>query len=106
MILTLGRRTARQHRGSSLDSLALPHLDPPFGAQVDVHARTELDQADALAGGDVIAGLDAADDAPREQAGDLREGDAHAIARFHGESVALVGVRSFVAAGGHEAARP
>src|SRR3954470_14695726 len=46
--------------------------------QGDVDPRAEADEADALAGGDRVALADEADDAPRDEAGDLHDADADA----------------------------
>ena len=43
--------------------------------QVDVDARAEADQAEAVAGAEMRALLDEADDAPRDQAGDLHDAE-------------------------------
>ena len=42
------------------------------------HARAELDEAHAFAGGDAVAGLLVEDNAARDQAGDLLENHAGA----------------------------
>ena len=63
--------------------------DLPFGPEQHVHARAELDQADALAGGDVVARFLVEHDAAGDQAGDLLEDHARAVA-LHGDHVLLV----------------
>ena len=67
---------AGQDAGAARDALARPHFDFPFGAQENIHAGAELDEADAFALGDRVAGFLVAHDAARDQAGDLREDDA------------------------------
>ena len=52
------------------------HGDLPFGAEEDIHARAEFDEADALAFRDVVAEFLIEDDAARDESGDLGERDA------------------------------
>src|ERR1035437_4670328 len=66
-----------------------PHRDFPFGAEQDVDARAELDEAHSFAGGNAVAGLLVEDDAARDQSGDLFENHAGACA-LDGDDVLLV----------------
>ena len=72
------RRHGRQDAGSALDPLA--HFDAQFGLgrQQHVHARAELDEAHALAALHRVALAQVEDNAPRQQAGNLLEGDLDA----------------------------
>src|SRR5215813_15566273 len=65
------------------------HDDFPFRTEEDVHARSEFDQSDALAGGNLIARLLIAHDAARDQSGDLFE-DYGRAAAFHCDDVLLI----------------
>ena len=58
--------------------LALGHQRPYAVRQIDVEARAEADHADALAGADGGALAHEADDAARDQPGDLHDADAAA----------------------------
>ncbi len=77
-------------------------LDLPW--EEHVHARAELHQADPLAETDALPFLDAADDAPGEDADDLAEHDRRAVG-IDPDFVELVLVRARVIRG-QEAARP
>src|SRR5204862_3029227 len=65
----------RDHGEADLHLLAHPHADDRVGGEEDVDARAELDHADALAAHDLVAFFLVEDDAPRQQPGDLLEGD-------------------------------
>src|ERR1017187_6589268 len=78
--------------------------DFPFRTEQDVDARTEFDEADALTGGDSIAGLLAENDTAGDQAGDLLE-DHRGADALHGDDVLLIGLRTLFAAGDVEASR-
>ena len=74
--------------------------DAAFGTaverQIDVDARAEADEAEALAARERGARLDVAQDAPRDQAGHLHAGDVAPVVRREPERVALVLQRSLV----------
>src|SRR5258708_16168139 len=74
------------------------HQDFPFRTELDVHSRAEFDHADALAGGNCVAHLLAEHDAARDQARDLLEDDARAIA-IDGDGGLLVLRGGFLFAG-------
>src|ERR1017187_4489706 len=76
--------------------------DFPFGTEQDVDARAEFDEADALTGGDSIAGLLAENDTAGDQAGDLLEDHRGAVA-LNGDDVLLIGLRALFTAGDVEA---
>ena len=44
--------------------------------QIDIHARAEADQAEALAGATLSPSRDEANDAPRDEPGDLDDAEA------------------------------
>src|SRR5260221_3454655 len=73
--------------------------------QVDVDARAEADEAEALAACQRGAGLDIAKDAPRDEAGDLHAGHVAPVGRAQPQSVALVLEGRPVQGGVEEAAR-
>src|SRR6266446_493782 len=58
--------------------------------QVDIDARAEADEAEALAARELGAGADIAQDAPRDQAGDLHAGHVLPLAGLQPQGVALV----------------
>src|SRR4051812_19230532 len=70
--------------------LANRRLDLGVERQVHVHARAEADEAEALAPRELAARANIAQDAPRNQPGDLHAGDVLAIARMQPDGVALV----------------
>ena len=72
--------------------------------QVDVEARAEADQAEALAGLEPGAFTDEAYDAPCDETGDLHHREAAAVGKLDDEAVALVGLAGLVEGGAHEAA--
>src|SRR6185312_12084679 len=74
------------------------------GRQVDVDTRAEADEAVARAARDAIAGLDVAEDAPRDEPRDLHDGDVDALAGAKVQRVALVGGRRLVERGVDERA--
>ena len=73
--------------------------------QEDIDARAEADEAEALADRDVAAGLGPADDAARDEAGDLHDGD-RAVRAFDDEAVALVLLARLVELGIEEFSGP
>src|SRR4051794_7377462 len=81
------RRLLRARVGD--DGLAADHAladddeRRPVGRQVDVGAAAEADEAEALAGDHLLALAQVALDAPRDEAGDLDEGDVGTLARRH-----------------------
>src|SRR5437870_1481865 len=71
----------------------------PLRAQKHIDPRTELDQADTLAGIHRVTRLLVADDAPRDQPCDLLEDHARGTAAgmaVDGNGVLLVGVAGFL----------
>src|SRR5579863_5624159 len=82
--------TAREYTRAGGDAHSLADQDVPFRAKDHVDARAKLDETDAFAGRDSVPGLLGADNAPRNQARDLFEHDACAVA-FNGQRVLLVG---------------
>ena len=69
-----------EHRFAADDSLSDRHEDLVPRRQEDVHPRSELHEADPLAALHDLAFVDAADDAPGENADDLAEDDRPAVA--------------------------
>ena len=88
----------RDHARPGRDAHPGLHRDLPFGSEQDVDARAELDQADAFAGGHVVAGLLVKDDAARDQSGDLLEYHGGSFP-LHGDDVLLVLVGADFTAG-------
>ena len=84
--------------------LALGDEDVGGDRQIDVEARAEADQADALAGGERVALLDEADDAPRHQTGDLDDAD-RPVRALDDDAVPLVALARLVELGVEELAR-
>src|SRR3954463_9978417 len=84
--------------------LANRRLDLGVERQVHVHARAEADEAEALAPRELAARANIAQDAPRNQPGDLHAGDVLAIARMQPDGVALVRERCLVECRVHERA--
>src|SRR6266508_3464787 len=76
---------------------------PRACGQVDVHARTEADHADALAGGDRRTFAHETDNPARHQSRDLHHADAPPVARDE-QRVALVALARFVEVGADEGA--
>ena len=77
--------------------------DFPLRSQQHVHARTELDQADAFARRHTVARLLVEDNAARDQAGNLFEDHGRAVA-LDGDDVLLVLGGTLLAAGHVETA--
>src|SRR5687768_5626780 len=65
----------RDHRLAGNRALAQQDLRGGALRQIDVDAAAEADQPDALAGDDPVAFADPGNDAPRDEAGNLGEGD-------------------------------
>ena len=74
------------------------------GGQIDVDPAAEADQADALAGGDPVARLDPGHDPPRDQPGDLGEGDFGAVVALDQDVLALIVLARLVEIGVEELA--
>ena len=74
----------------------------PIG-QIDVDARAEADQAEAVARAEIRAFVDEADDAPRDQAGDLHDAE-RARRALDDDAVALVVLARLVEIGVEEQA--
>src|ERR1035438_401134 len=81
--------TTRNHAGSRQYPRSRLDKDLPLRAEKHIHARAELDQADALALGHQVAGLLVEYDAPGNQAGDLLE-DYRGTLAPHGDHVLFV----------------
>src|SRR5829696_8252244 len=64
-----------EHRHAADHPLAYVRLEDSGPRQEDIHARSELHQADPLAAFDVLALTDAADDPPRQDADHLTNDD-------------------------------
>src|SRR5258708_7030897 len=77
------------HGYSALDDLSGLYPDLPRAVEENVHARTELHQANPLATRDRVSFMLPANDASRQHAGDLLE---HPVAcgRFHGDGIAFI----------------
>ena len=75
--------------GAALDVVADFYIDLGGGIEQDIDARSELDEAHALAALQAIADLGIEDDAPRQQAGNLLEDNLLAVA-FDGDDILLV----------------
>src|ERR1017187_5640303 len=92
--------SARNDAATGGNAIANVHGDVPLGTEEHIHARSEFNQADAFAGLDGVAPLFPADDAPRDQTGNLREDHARAVT-FHRKDILLVlGAGAFLA--GHQ----
>src|SRR6185436_5258766 len=68
-----------EHRGGSLDLVADGDLRTGARRKVDVHARAEADEAVALAAMQALALVHVAQDAARDEAGDLHARDLHPV---------------------------
>ena len=79
----------REHGRAGRHTHPLTHQKVPLRTEHHIHARTELDQSDALPGRDFIPGLLVAHNPPRNQAGNLLKHHARAVA-FHLHRVLLV----------------
>src|SRR5690349_12515587 len=90
-------RRSRRNAHSWLDG------DLPLRAEEHVHAGSEFDQTDSLAGGHLVARLLAEDDAAGDQSGDLFEDHARAVA-FDGNDVLLILSGALLATGDQKAA--
>src|SRR5690606_35652800 len=89
----------REDRLAGDRALAEQHLRRSAGGQIDVDPAAEADQADALAGGDAVPRLDPGHDPPRDQPGDLGEGDLRAIVRLDQDVLALIVLARLVEVG-------
>src|SRR6476469_11277304 len=69
--LALAARQLGEDGRARLHHVADRYLRARFGRQVHVHARAEADEAVALAAREALARLHVAEDAPRDEAGDL-----------------------------------
>ena len=85
--------------------LAEQYLRAGAGGKIDVDPAAEADQADPLAGGDLVAFLDERHDAARDQAGDLGEADLQPILALDQEMLALIVLARLVEVGIEELAR-
>jgi hypothetical protein len=101
--LGLPIQASGDYAGAGGHALAGPYGDFPLRSEEDVAARAEFDQADALADGDVVAGLFSEDDAACDQAGDLFEDHGGAIAG-DGDDVLFVIARALFTASHQELA--
>ena len=81
-----------QHAGSALHAVADLHVDAGRSIEQYIHARSELDQAHALAALQPISNFGIENDAPRQQARNLLEDDGLPVA-FHGNDILLVQFR-------------
>src|SRR5258708_21876501 len=74
----LARRLLRpavgDHRLAADDPLACDDERDPSGREVDIGAAAQADDAEALSGDDRLALAQTADDAPRDEAGELHRG--------------------------------
>src|SRR5262245_2755599 len=95
-------RTACDHALARHHAVADANGGRRAARKIDVDARAEADDADAVAGGQLAPGLDAADDPPGHQARDERETHGVTRGRRDDDHRALVVVRRGVLHGGEE----
>src|ERR1700726_1048609 len=80
---------AGEYARSRRHAHARANRDLPFGAEDHVDARAKLDQTDALADPHLVSGVLAEHNTARDEAGNLLEDDASAIA-IYGDHVLLI----------------
>src|SRR5262245_11568687 len=74
------------------------------GRQIDIHARAEANEANALSGPDALALVDEGDDAAGDEPGDLHDGDLGAVGGGDHGGAALVELACLVGRGIEETA--
>ena len=98
------RPDMRDHRLAGDRSAVEADDDARVFGHVDVDARTKADQSEAIARGQMCALFDEADDAPRDQAGDLHHAE-DARRGLDDDPVALVVLARLVEVGAEEKTR-
>src|SRR5690606_27005602 len=101
----LGGTDPRDHRLARQRALAEQHLRRGARGKIDVDAAAETDEADALAGGQLVAHRHERHDTPRHEARNLGEADAHAVGALDDEMLALILLARLVEVGVDEFAR-
>src|SRR5207248_5066213 len=86
----------RKHGFASVNLFADRCVQPGIERQVDIHARAEADEAEPVALAQDRAGLDVAQDAPGDKAGDLHASHILAVAGPQPQRGALVVERGLV----------
>ena len=107
-VLTRGLIMSNSANTVSPASARCPVRDQNVGAgrQVGVEPRAVTDQAVGVADLELVADLDVADDAPRDQAGDLHGDHLDTVGRADQHAVALVVLAGGLQLGGVEQTRP
>ena len=100
-----GFRQEGDDGGAALDGVAFAYAEVGVRRKEDIDAGAELDEADALAFFEDVAGLGPADDAAGEEAGDLLDLDRE-LAVLDDEGVLLVEDVGVCAHGIEEEAAP